>query len=282
MGANVMKVFRLFERTPLAGDIFRFLQQRRARAALSRTPGLAARTGLLARISPAEVADADACPRADCEALDRRLEVTRRVAGPEVVNAGDRLALAHLVCRFRPRRILEVGTHAGASTLSMALALAATGEGSIDTVDLVDVNAADERRRAGLDPESSPRQLLQSLDLEDRVRFITSDGLEYLRRTSESYDLVFLDGDHSAVTVYREIPAAINRLTDDGVIVLHDYFPGGRPLWSDGRVEQGPWLAVQRLRAEGVDVAAVPLGATLADEARVQYHEPRPADAVPD
>jgi predicted O-methyltransferase YrrM len=256
-----MRVFRLIERIPLVGDLFRFLQRRRAMTALSRTPPVAVRPERLRRMSEAELADAVACPGADCAALDQRLEVTRRVIGPGVVNAGDRLALAHLVFRLRPLKILEVGTHAGASTLSMAVALAATGEGVVDTVDIVDVNAAGERKRAGLDPGTSPRQLLRSLDLEDRVRFITSDGLDYLHRTKETYDLVFLDGDHSAVTVYQEIPAALNRLSNSGVIVLHDYFPAGRPLWSDGRVEQGPWLAVRRLQCEGADVEAMPLGA---------------------
>lgn len=178
-----------------------------------------------------------------------------------MVNPGDRLALAHLVYRLRPRKILEIGTHAGASTLSMALALEVLGDGAIETVDITDVNDPDERRIARLDPRSNPSQLLQASQVGSRVRFVVSDGLEYLKRAGDTYDMIFLDGDHSAETVYREIPAALNRLALNGVVLLHDYFPRGRPLWSDGRVEQGPWLAVQRLQAEGAEFHVRPLGA---------------------
>jgi predicted O-methyltransferase YrrM len=256
-----MKIFRMMERAPVAGNVFRVLQRQRALAALNRVPAVAVAYKRLRAWSPADVADALACGRADCAALDRRLELTRRIAGPGVVNEGDRLALAHLVLRLRPRSILEIGTHAGASTISMAIALDANGGGTIDTVDVVNVNDPDQRRKAGLNPGSTPRQLLESIGLEERVRFIAADGLDYLRRSDTLYDLVFLDGDHSAVTVYREIAAALDRLADDGAIVLHDYFSRGRPLWSDGRVEQGPWLAVRRLAAEGADLTAVPFGA---------------------
>jgi predicted O-methyltransferase YrrM len=94
----------------------------------------------------------------------------------------------------------------------------------------------------------------------DRVRFITSRSLDHLASGRGRYDLVFLDGDHAAATVYREIPAALARLNEGGVILLHDYFPHGRALWADGQVVHGPWLAVDRLRAEGAGVEAVPLG----------------------
>jgi hypothetical protein len=69
-----------------------------------------------------------------------------------------------------------------------------------------------------------------------------------------------LDGDHSAGTVYEEIVLALRVLSQGGVIVLHDYFPDLQPLWSDGSVIPGPWLGTQRLRAEGVNLAVLPLG----------------------
>jgi hypothetical protein len=42
------------------------------------------------------------------------------------VNPGDRRALYHLIAHFKPKQILEVGTHVGASTLHVASAINAT------------------------------------------------------------------------------------------------------------------------------------------------------------
>jgi len=42
--------------------------------------------------------------------------------------------------------------------------------------------------------------------------------------------------------------------------VLHDYFPGGRPLWTGQRPSLGVDLTINRLVAEGAGVRSVPLG----------------------
>jgi predicted O-methyltransferase YrrM len=96
--------------------------------------------------------------------------------------------------------------------------------------------------------------------LEEQISFVTSDSLVYLASSSERYDLIFLDGDHAPSAVYSEIPAALSMLRSGGVILLHDYFPALEPLWPDGKVIQGPWLAVERLRSEGAKIKAIPLG----------------------
>ena len=70
----------------------------------------------------------------------------------------------------------------------------------------------------------------------------------------------FLDGSHLAATVYRELPRALRRLAPDGVLLLHDYFPGGRPLWQSGAVIRGPYLAARRLLSEGWPIKLQPLG----------------------
>ncbi len=45
-----------------------------------------------------------------------------------------------------------------------------------------------------------------------------------------------------------------------GSILLHDYFPDLKPLWSYRNVIPGPWLATQRLKLEGADFNVVPFG----------------------
>ena len=53
------------------------------------------------------------------------------------VNEGDRKAIYFLITKLQPHNILEIGTHIGSSTLSLALAAKKYG-GKIDTVDIVD------------------------------------------------------------------------------------------------------------------------------------------------
>jgi hypothetical protein len=91
------------------------------------------------------------------------------------------------------------------------------------------------------------------------VDFVTNDSLSYLAGCRSRFDLIFLDGDHSARTVYQEIPASLKLLNRDGVIFLHDYFPDLKPLWSDVAVIPGPFLATDRLRKEGAKLDILPL-----------------------
>jgi hypothetical protein len=63
----------------------------------------------------------------------------REMAGG--VNPGDGRALYHLVGYFKPRRVLEIGTHVGASTVHIASSLHRfVDQGSLCTADISDVN----------------------------------------------------------------------------------------------------------------------------------------------
>ncbi len=50
------------------------------------------------------------------------------------------------------------------------------------------------------------------------VRFVASDSVDFLTNDTSRYNLIFLDGDHSAASVYRELPLALQRLADGGII----------------------------------------------------------------
>lgn len=166
------------------------------------------------------------------------------------VNPGDRRAIWYLTRSLGPMNVLEVGTHIGASTVHIASALRGT-TGRLTTVDITDVNAV-------IDPP--PLSLVERIGCRRYVEFIQSPSLAYLKSTRRQYDLIFLDGDHREKTVYQEIPAALDRLALGGIVLLHDYFPGLRPLWNNGAMIPGPYLAVERLAREGNKLAAVPLG----------------------
>lgn len=196
--------------------------------------------------------------------FQKRFAETRIARAAGGVNPGDRRALFYLVSHFKPSSILEVGTHIGASTVYLACALKMVdsnqhADSKLVTVDILDVNSPKGPwRQAGAG--SSPKELLESQEVDGLVDFVEAPSLGYLEKTREKFDLVFLDGDHSAATVYREVHAALSCLRPGGLILLHDYFPECKPIWSNGVVKPGPYLAFQRLIREGASLEIMPLG----------------------
>jgi predicted O-methyltransferase YrrM len=179
------------------------------------------------------------------------------------VNPGDRRALFYLVRAFRPARVLEIGTHIGASTLYIGAALMRGGREQIPrlvTVDIEDVNDSPHScwRQVGL--AKSPKQMAEELNATIEVTFVTDDSRHFFATTKERFDFIFLDGDHAAETAYEDIMGSLDVVNKNGLIVLHDYFPGGRPLWSDGSGLCGPFTAAEKVRATGVAIKVIPLG----------------------
>jgi predicted O-methyltransferase YrrM len=177
------------------------------------------------------------------------------------VNPGDRRAIYYLTRALQPRAVLEIGTHLGASTGMFALALrnSACAAPTLVTVDILDVNGPD-GAWVRLGVKQPPRSALHALRC-DFVDFVTTPSLDFLRNCKQRFDLIFLDGGHEASTVYQEVPAALELLNPNGLILLHDYYTNGKPLWSDGALVVGPWLAIERFKKEGVSMTAKPLGA---------------------
>jgi predicted O-methyltransferase YrrM len=184
------------------------------------------------------------------------------------VNPGDRRALYYFVRALDLKHVLEIGTNVGASTIHIAAAMKVNlladekpNHHSLVTVDIVDVNDAPDAfwRLGGL--ARSPRDTIEAMGMVEHVTFVTNSSLTYLDACDESFDLIFLDGDHSAAMVYQEVPRALRRLRESGLLLLHDFFPDNRPLWSDRAVVPGPLLAVRRLVREQANVRVIPLGA---------------------
>lgn len=206
--------------------------------------------------------DLDAAWRAAREEIDAIFPFVE-VGG--AVSPDDRRTLWYLASRLRPRSALEIGTHVGGSTLSLAMALREWGGGGVHarlvTVDVEDANDPAMRpwERHGLG--ASPREMLAAAGCAGLVEFVTSRSLEYLAGRRAEFDLIFLDGDHGARNMYREIPLALRALRPGGCILLHDYHPNLRPLWPGASVAPGVWLAVERLRREAPELAVRPLGA---------------------
>jgi predicted O-methyltransferase YrrM len=222
--------------------------------------------GRLGRVDQAWLKQALTAPSVDAEWLSVEeelgdFEITTSAGG---VNPGDRRALYYLVRALRPERVLEIGTHIGASTVHVAAAVRANAsEGGpapdVTTVDIEDVNDPVTQPWMMNGSQHSPAVMIARMGMPDAVHFVTQPSLDYLSVPGDDFSLIFLDGDHSAATVYRELPAALRRLRPGGLVLLHDYFPEGKPLWPGSAAISGPWLGVNRLRREGAGLEVLPL-----------------------
>lgn len=175
------------------------------------------------------------------------------------VNPGDRRAIYTLIAALRPEKVLEIGTHIGASTLYIACALRHAGKGRVTTVDILDVNdEAAPWRQSGM--PASPARNARNLECADVISFMKSLSCDFMKNTKEKYDFIFLDGDHGAGTVYKEMALALEILVPNGLILLHDYYPGGKALFPDGSIIPGPYRALERIRRENARIDVRPLG----------------------
>lgn len=238
------------------------LVARRVRQAwlLRRTPAVP--VGPIPELASPAIADVFAVDReADWRAARAEVDALFPFVGlPEAVSPDERRVLWHLVGHLKPQSVLEVGTSVGGSTLWLAMALREGPPGSrLVTLDAVDVNDPDVRRweRDGL--SASPREMVERLGCGEFVEFVTARALDYLAGRREAFDFIFLDGDHGARNMYREIALALRALRPGGCILLHDYFPNLRQPWPGAVVAPGVWLAAERLRRETPRLAVRPV-----------------------
>jgi caffeoyl-CoA O-methyltransferase len=136
--------------------------------------------------------------------------------------------LALLVRTLRARRVLELGTFTGYSSIAMAQALPA--DGSLITCDVNEETTAIARRYA------------QEAGVADRIDYRLGPALETLAGLDGEYDLVFIDADKINYVSYYE--ATLPLLAESGLMVVDN------TLWS-GRVAdpQEDDESVQAIRA---------------------------------
>ena len=230
-----------------------------SRTAAARTMGAAAGLDLRALFTSPRM-------ERDWQAASARIE-TLGLTPEAGINPGDRRALYYLMRLLRPARVLEIGTQAGASAVHLAMGLA-DAHGSADerrllTVDIKDVNRADNAAWRMFRLPQSPADAMRRLGFDGLVEFRMGRSVDVLRNTYDRYDLIFLDGDHRLNTVAAKIPLAVPRLNPGGFILLHDFFPGLRPLRPVDHLAVGPQrpqLAVQQLQRAGWPLDVLPLG----------------------
>jgi caffeoyl-CoA O-methyltransferase len=122
--------------------------------------------------------------------------------------------LGVLVRSLRARRVLELGTFTGYSSISMALALPSGGR-----VITCDVNA---------ETTAIARRYADEAGVADRIDYRLGPGLETIAQLDGPFDLVFIDADKPNYVNYYE--ATLPLLADGGLIVADNTLWSGRVI----------------------------------------------------
>ena len=141
---------------------------------------------------------------------------TGRAEGVPIVSPASGRLLRVLVLAMAPKRVLEIGTAIGFSTLWMASGLPAGGR--IDTID-PDRSRTDRARRYWL-----------RAGVTDRVRVINEPALRVLPRLAPGIEFAFIDAIKTEYVAYLD--ALLPKMAPGGMITVDNV------LWS-GRIAAG-------------------------------------------
>ena len=145
-------------------------------------------------------------------------ETRERTTAPQMmVGPLEGRFLELLVRLTRARRVLELGTFTGWSSLAMASGL--PPDGRIVTCDV--------------DPEAQEiaRRYAQEAGVADRIDYRLGPALETIRTLEGPLDLVFIDADKEGYLDYYE--ATLPLLADEGLIVADNVLWSGRVAEDD-------------------------------------------------
>jgi caffeoyl-CoA O-methyltransferase len=175
-------------------------------------------------VDPKVEAYAEAHTTPSGELFERLAAETRQVSEwPEMmVGEVEGRFLEFLVRLSGARRVLELGTFTGYSSLSMARGLSEGGR--VITCDV--------------DPETTAiaRRYAEEAGLADRIEFrLDGGGLESIALLEGPFDLVFIDADKTNYKNYYE--AVLPKLADNGLIVLDNVLWSGRVV-GDGEDDE--------------------------------------------
>lgn len=134
------------------------------------------------------------------------------------------------------KRVLEIGSYCGLSTVCLARSAE-----SVVAVDYFDGRGTPSPRNTR--PEFDRN--LTRYGVADKVRVEHPSWLH--GGPDDRFNLVFIDGDHSAESVIHDVDAAMSVLADGGVLVFHDFC----------REHPGVMEAVHELQESGAELVQV-------------------------
>ena len=142
--------------------------------------------------------------------------------------------LGWLVWLSQARRVLEIGTFTGYSSISMALNL--PPDGQITSLDVNEETTAVARRYA------------EEAGVADRIDYRVGQAIDELGRLDGPFDLVFIDADKESYVDYYE--NVLPKLAERGFIIADNV------LWSGRVVKDGGDESTQAIKRFNDHVAA--------------------------
>ena len=139
-----------------------------------------------------------------------------------MVGALEGAFLSFVVGMKRPRRVLEIGTFTGWSSIAMASAL--PDGATLVTCDVNEETTAIARRYA------------EEAGVADRIDYRLGPAAETLAGLDGPFDLVFIDADKPGYIDYYE--AALPKLADDGVILADNTLASGIGIAPNGEMSE--------------------------------------------
>jgi predicted O-methyltransferase YrrM len=152
-------------------------------------------------------------------------------------------ALAELA---RGKRVLEVGSYCGLSTICLARTAA-----HVVSVDTHDGRGTPGPRR---DTLAELRANLERHGVADKVSVRVGRLYRADPKTAGRFDLIFIDGAHDADSVAHDVACGLDRLAPGGLLAFHDYGATAGP--GDGR-EPAVTAAVDALVAAGGELRSI-------------------------
>lgn len=144
--------------------------------------------------------------------LDRETHLT--CIHPRMLSGHVQGKILYMLCKMiDPKRVLELGTYTGYSTISMALAL--NEDAMIDTIELRD------------EQEEIISKYIAKAGLSDKIRCHYGDAISIIPTLHEMFDLVFIDADKREYPAYYEL--VFDKIKPGGYIIADNI------LW-DGKV----------------------------------------------
>jgi predicted O-methyltransferase YrrM len=134
------------------------------------------------------------------------------------MDPNERFVLGMLAQIRQPRRIFEIGTFDGASTLVLAM----NAPGAV--IDTLDLHPDDPRSASARGEIGAAGEQLEGRPERDRVRqhYVGPDGFDFAPWAG-SVDLVLVDAGHLYEDVREDTARALAILSDAGVVIWDDY-----------------------------------------------------------
>lgn len=157
---------------------------------------------------------------AEPEILKRlRKETYQKTTQPHMISGYQQGRLLTMISKMMsPQRILEIGTFTGYAALCLA-------EGLDDGGKLITLDVNEELAYL-------PKKYFEESEFADKIDFKLQDAKEYLKETSETFDLVFIDADKEN---YVEYFSLIKPKLKSGSVVMFD-----NVLWYGKVLEENP------------------------------------------